>query len=112
VSAAGKGPRRINPAALIAWIQERAPPVGIRRFFENLATGRSPSAGSQKRFPSGDVRNLTGQLESTTIGSRHAGALDRPICELLVDRFHFPKQRGFVNDGKRLVSSHQFLVPK
>src|SRR3984893_18980052 len=112
VSTASKRPRRINSTTLIAGIQERAAPIRMRGFFHNLTAGGSPGTCSEQCFTSRNVRDLPRKFESTTMGARDTGTFDRPIHELFVDRFNFPKQCSLFLCGQQSAFSHYFFVSR
>src|SRR6266850_1248818 len=46
------------------------------------------------------------------MGARNTGTIDRPIHELLVNSFDFPKQCSLFLRGQQLAFSHWFLVSR
>jgi hypothetical protein len=80
----------------------------MRGFFHTLTAGGSPGTCREQRFTSGNVRDLTREFESTTMGARDTGTFDRPISEFFVDHFNYPKQRSLFLCRQQSAFSHQF----
>ena len=106
VSTARKRSRRINSTTLIAGIQKWAAPIRMRGLFHTLTAGGSPGTCSEQCFTSRNVRDLTRKFESTTMGARNTGTFDRPIHELFVNSFDFPKQCSLLRRRRQSAFSH------
>jgi hypothetical protein len=95
-----------NSTTLIAGIQKWAAPIRMRGLFYNLTAGGSPGTCSEQCLTSRNVRDLAREFESTTMGARNTGTIDRPIHELLVNSFDFPKQCSLFLRRQQLAFSH------
>jgi hypothetical protein len=95
MGAAAKGPIGVNQAFTAGSLQHGTGSIRIVR--QTFPAGGAPGLSGKERFPLGQIRRQSGELELAALGSTDALAFNRTLPKLGIDSPHLRHSKG---DGR------------